>query len=53
MPAGMPAWPPERRLYCAIAYRVPGEQRNRRFSYRAEATRLVTPVFRKGWELKL
>ncbi len=41
----------------AIAYRVPGklewDSRNLRFSNSPEATRLVKPVFRKGWELKL
>ena len=41
----------------AIAYRVPGklewDSRNLRFSNSAEATRLVKPAFRKGWELKL
>jgi Oxidoreductase family, NAD-binding Rossmann fold/Oxidoreductase family, C-terminal alpha/beta domain len=40
-----------------IAYRVPGkldwDAKALRFTNSAEATRLVRPVFRKGWELKL
>ena len=40
-----------------IAYRVPGrldwDAKNLRFTNSADATRLVRPVFRKGWELKL
>jgi predicted dehydrogenase len=41
----------------SIAYRVPGklnwDAKTMRFTNSAEATRLVTPTFRKGWELKL
>ena len=40
-----------------LAYRVPGkldwDAKTMRFTNSAEATRLVHPVFRKGWELKL
>ncbi|MDE3164194.1 MAG: gfo/Idh/MocA family oxidoreductase, partial [Acidobacteriota bacterium] len=40
-----------------IAYRVAGrldwDAKNLRFTNSEEATRLVRPVFRKGWELKL
>jgi hypothetical protein len=40
-----------------IAYRVPGklewDTKNLRFANNAEATRLLHPAFRKGWELKL
>jgi hypothetical protein len=40
-----------------IAYRVPGkldwDAKALRFTNSADATRLVRPVFRKGWELKL
>ncbi|HXA52583.1 MAG TPA: Gfo/Idh/MocA family oxidoreductase [Candidatus Acidoferrum sp.] len=40
-----------------VAYRVPGkldwDAKNLRFTNSAEATRLLHPVFRKGWELKL
>ena len=41
----------------SIAYRVPGklnwDAKTMRFTNSAEATKLVQPVFRKGWELKL
>jgi hypothetical protein len=41
----------------SIAYRVPGklnwDAKTMRFTNSAEATRLVTPTYRKGWELKL
>ncbi len=40
-----------------IAFRVPGklewDSKNQRFSNSAEGNKLVKPVFRKGWELKL
>ncbi len=41
----------------AIALRVPGklewDSKNMRFTNSAEANRLLKPVFRKGWELKI
>jgi hypothetical protein len=41
----------------AIAFRVPGklawDARNLRFTNSAEANKLVKPVFRQGWEMKL
>ncbi len=41
----------------AIAYRVPGkldwDAKNLRFTNSAEATKLVKPAFRPGWEMKL
>jgi predicted dehydrogenase len=41
----------------SIAYRVPGklewDSKNLRFTNSAEATRLVHPLVRKGWEMKL
>src|SRR5215467_9148990 len=40
-----------------VAYRVPGklnwDHKSMRFTNNAEATALVRPTFRKGWELKL
>jgi predicted dehydrogenase len=44
-------------LLGAIAFRVPGkllwDSKNLRFTNSPEATKLVRPMFRKGWELKL
>ena len=41
----------------ALAFRVPGklewDSKNMRFTNSAEATKLVRPVMRAGWELKL
>jgi hypothetical protein len=41
----------------AIAFRVPGklewDSKNLRFTNSPEANRLLKPMFRKGWELKL
>ena len=44
-------------LLGVIAFRVPGklmwESKNMRFTNSEEANKLLRPVFRKGWELKL